>query len=418
MKWDKKEFFGPQKEFMRSKAERLLFSGAVGAGKTYVLCCKGFYLNVMYPGNKGALIRKTGSSLRSSTLQTLLKGNNKVNPVIPEDWIIKHNKNEKKIVHKTKKPGKYSTIIYTGVEKGAKDEYPKKLGSTEFGWIGVDEAIELDKGDWDWLETRLRHPVPINQIFGATNPASPEHWLYDKFMKGDTEETEVYHATPYENPFLKDGYVERLERQYSSGMMRKRMLKGEWVAAEGLVYPDFSRQKHVTAEAGNRDYKQYIVGADSGWKNPRAALIGGVTGSGDIHIIDEYKKSRTHIGDLGNWLKRKPMNFYKLYHDPSEPGEIEKLNKEYNIHAVKGNNEIVPGIGSVTSYFQEEPPNIKIHPDCTKLINEIISYRYPKNKEDSEKPVEENDHLMDSLRYMVHSHPATTSADADSDLLF
>lgn len=407
MKVDQKNFTEPQLKFMKSMKDRVLLSGAVGAGKTLALCSKGFWFNVMFPGNRGALVRKSGSSLKESTLKTLLQGNERVDPVIPEDWVIEHNKNEKRIVHKTKEPGEYSEIIYTGVDKGRKDSYPKKLGSTEFGWIGVDEVIEIDKQDWEWLETRLRYPVPVNQIFGATNPADPEHWLYKMFHEGNSQTSEVINATPYDNPFLDQNYIERIEERYQSGVMRKRMLEGKWVGAEGLVYPMMSREKHIVSEeeATHRKFKDFKVGADSGWKNPRALLVAGITGSGDIYILDEFYESKTSIEEAVRWLEsigyKKQTS--KMFHDPSEPEEIEKASK-LGIRTEKAVNDIVPGIGKVTKYLEDEGPDLYISSKCQNLISEFRSYRYPDDKNKKQKdetPIKEDDHLMDALRYLV-----------------
>lgn len=407
MKVDQKHFTRPQLDFMKSMKDRVLLSGAVGAGKTLALCSKGFWLGVRFPGNRGALVRKSGSSLKASTLKTLLVGNERVDPVIPEDWVVEHNKNEKKIVHKTRKAGEYSEIIYTGVDKGSKDSYPKKLGSTEFGWIGVDEAIEIDKQDWEWLETRLRYPVPVNQIFGATNPSGPEHWLYDMFIRNKSRTSQLITATPYDNPFLDQSYIDRLEERYQSGIMRDRMLQGKWVAAQGLVYPEFNRDNHVISGESirTRQFKDVIIGADSGWKNPRALLVGKISGSGDLYIVDEFYETKTSIEQAIEWLER---NNYKqrasrMAHDPSEPEEIEKASK-MGIRTDKAVNDIIPGIGKVSQYIGEKGPDLYVKESCTNLITEFASYKYPDDSnrnQKEEKPIKKDDHLMDALRYMI-----------------
>lgn len=400
---DRKRFTEPQLRFMKCFKDRALLSGAVGAGKSLAICTKGFWLNVRFPGNRGALVRKEGASIRESTLKTLLHGNEKTPPVIPPDWVVSHNKNEKRIVHKTRDPNRTSEIVYTGVDKGANDKYPTKLGSTEFGWIGVDEVIEIDKQDWDWLETRLRHPVPINQIFGATNPASPEHWLYKMFHEGNNETTELIRSTPYDNPFLTEGYINRLEERYSSGIMRDRMLQGKWVAAEGRVYPEFSRESHVVTsnDYRERQFKRYVAGADSGWKNPRAVLVAGITGSGDIYVLDEFYEQRTGIEAVAEWAERRgwKKKLGRCHHDPSEPEEIEKLTK-LGIQTEKGINDIVPGISKVSEFIQEGGRDLYISSNCENLIAEFLSYQYPDDDEE-EQPIKEDDHLMDALRYMI-----------------
>lgn len=409
---DFKEMYDKQEEFIRNLAQSKLFSGGVGSGKTVTLCQNGFFLNVIMPGNRGALIRKHGSSLKPSTLKTLLHGNPEMDPVIPSDWIVEHNKNEHRIVHKTLDPNQHSEIYYFGVDKRKGSEYPEKLGSTEFGWIGVDEAKELDKEDWNFLETRLRHPVPVRQIFGATNPDSPEHWLYKMFYEPeDGQNVHVQEATYKDNPFIDERYRSRLEARYSGGFMKDRLLEGKWVASEGAVYPMFSRNTHVVSrdKASKKKSDFWAVGADSGYRNPRAFLVAKVTGKGDVWIVDEYYRTQTGIEDAEEWMKQQGYKdkVYRAWHDPSEPEEIEKLQNS-GIPARKANNSIKPGIIEVVNYLDESEDGnenvIRISEKCQELQNEFLSYRYPSDddaKERDETPIKENDHLMDALRYLI-----------------
>ena len=56
-----------QAEFLECTAEEVLYSGAFRAGKSMILCEKALALSVQYPGNRGAIFRKTRVSLRHTT---------------------------------------------------------------------------------------------------------------------------------------------------------------------------------------------------------------------------------------------------------------------------------------------------------------------------------------------------------------
>lgn len=451
-----------QRRFLKSQANEQLLDGSVGAGKTYAGCAKVFYLCLKYPGNRIAVIRKDFTDLEESTLFTLIEGDERTDPVIPPEYIVNHNKSKHKI--EVYNPwGANSTIIYSGLSKGKNAKYPQKLGSTQFGAIFIDELIEIDEGDYNFLLSRLRHPVTDRHgnpgprpIFGATNPDGPGHWAYEQFIEPDHSDNpniDVIQARTGDNKELRDDYLERLEERYT-GMMRDRLLQGEWVMAEGRVYQNFDSELHAkprswfleTKEVDGkkmrdlRDYKKFIVGADAGYTNPRALLVIGVTGNDELHVLDEFYRSKTDIQDAIDWLdaRKDDYSIYRVWHDPSEPADIEDLNNA-GYQAEKANNDIVSGIAKtaykignryickgcdpkqefssergVQEHIDQEhggdaeydyhEPQLFVHPRCKHFLNEILAYKYPDeddNKTREEKPVKENDHLMDALRYAI-----------------
>jgi len=247
-----------QEEFMHDTSDQILLSGTFGAGKSLIGCQKGHMLNTRFPGNRGLIVRKAFADVRSSTIkQTLLE------EVIPESHIVEHNKGEHVIEHltgQTDRAGDPVTaeIHYHGLDSGRKtgsDDLPRKIGSMEFGWIFVDEGTELGLGEWNQLLGRLRFngrrqsgqwfTVPTQQIFTATNPAGPSHWMYELFYtdKGDGE-TEVYEMKLTENPGVDEAYVNRL-RNNLSGIYKERYFEGKWVGSEGQIYGEYDPTLHL-----------------------------------------------------------------------------------------------------------------------------------------------------------------------------
>lgn len=60
-----------QMEFVKAKEKQVLFSGGMGSGKSFAICCK-LLQQALVPHSFNLLTRKTLSSLKSSTLRTLL----------------------------------------------------------------------------------------------------------------------------------------------------------------------------------------------------------------------------------------------------------------------------------------------------------------------------------------------------------
>jgi PBSX family phage terminase large subunit len=386
-----------------------MLSGAVAAGKSFLGCWKGFLLNLKYPGNRGLICRKEASSLKGSTIKTLLE------KVIPPSMIIGYNRQEGVLTHKTGIPGINSSIVFCGLDKRADQTYPTKIGSTEYGWIFVDEGTELQAGDWQMLMTRIRYSIPTfkkeqndiipKQLFTATNPDGPHHFLYKFFFESKDKDREVILTTPYDNPYLPKDYIKSLE-QSLTGITKERLLFGKWVQAEGIIYKSFDFNKHICDKSALlpiKDYKALYFGADSNFPLPRGAVLAGIRGDGTIDIIDEYYQENAHVEDMIKWLvdwqKQRDWTVYG-FHDPSDPLAIDKLNRTQGISVDKADNKIIPGISEVSRYFDNNL--IRINKTCTNLIKELQSYRW-KNKGEGEAPLKENDHLCDSLRYLLQS---------------
>ena len=380
---------------------------------SYIGCWKGLLLNLKYPGNRGLICRKENTSLKQTTLFTLFT------QVLPKEWIISHNKTDGKIVHATPIKGVYSTIIYGGLDKSEKNDYPTKIGGASYGWVFADETLELEKADWGMLNTRLDYKIPRytenqndripRQIFGATNPDSPKHWLYKFFFectKEERKEREVYLMTPYENTYLPKSYIKHQESTLS-GIQRERLLLGKWVGAEGLIYKSFDINKHIVDESEllneiNQDgsksfnirlYKQVIFAADSNFPIPRAAVLIGLHGEGRVDIIDEFYMENAHIQELIKWLlvwKEKIGKALTGYHDPSAPDEIDTINNTPGLICEKANNQVIPGISEVSRYFDNDL--IRINKTCTNTIKEFQSYKWKKGGEGI-APNKVDDHL-------------------------
>jgi hypothetical protein len=59
-----------QRRFLHSHARELLYSGWMGAGKSRILCEKGWHLAKLYPGATIGIFRKVAASLPATTLRT------------------------------------------------------------------------------------------------------------------------------------------------------------------------------------------------------------------------------------------------------------------------------------------------------------------------------------------------------------
>jgi PBSX family phage terminase large subunit len=386
-----------------------MISGSVGAGKSFLGCAKGVMYNMMYPGAKGLICRKEASSLKVSTIKTLL------GQILPSELIVSYNQMTGELVHRTNDPEIDSYITMCGLDRSADQTYPTKIGSTEYDWIFIDEGIETSEGDWDMLATRLRYRIPNlddeqnnklpRQMWTATNPSHPGHYLYKFFFKSTNPDRFVVALTPYENPYLSEVYLKQLEETLT-GVRRQRLLEGKWIQAEGLIYSSFNQDTQVNDKdfLNIGEYKSITMGVDHNYPIPRAALLIGFRSDGGVDILDEFYRERTHIEGLMQWVEelyeKNKRNVY-IYADPSDPSAIFKLSTCKGAVVHKADNAVKGGISAVGKYFDTD--KIRISPKCVNLINQINSYCWKPGYED-EEPLKKDDHLVDCLRYGIFSH--------------
>lgn len=277
-----------------------------------------------------------------------------------------------------------------------------KLRGSSIKYVYGDEVADWNKEVFDILKSRLDKPYSC--FDGALNPQEPNHWLKE-FL--DDEELDIYcqKYTLFDNPFLDKGFVDSLCKEYAGSVYYKRYVEGEWALAEGLVYPMFSREKHINYDVPEYHYNsQYYVSVDYGTVNPFA-----------VGLFEFHNRKSIMIKELHYDGKKQGRvdneEYYKMMHDiignlpieyilvdPSAAGFIETI-KKYRKYIVRGaDNDVLNGIQEVTKYLNYGL--LEIHESCIETIKEFEKYSW---NDDSNKDevIKEQDHHMDLIRYYI-----------------
>ena len=128
------------------------------------------------------------------------------------------------------------------------DKNYQKFRSFFLSGFGVEEMTENKTDDFYKEMTlrvnRLPHvPASENVIVCNTNPDSPAHWIYGRYIEPNTKlkHHHVHYSLTKDNPFLPDGYIEQIESTLDQRMCR-RMLHGEWLEIKtDVVYYEYNR---------------------------------------------------------------------------------------------------------------------------------------------------------------------------------
>lgn len=299
---------GGCKAVMEAREAEVLISGPAGTGKSRACLEKLHMAMLLTPGSKSLILRKTQKSLGSSALDTWKKF--VVTEAMAVDDVVYYGGSQAEPAQYRYKNG--SRVVIGGLDN------PMKVMSTEYDMIYIQEATEITLTDLEMCKTRLRNwRMSFQQLLMDCNPAGDKHWLKLRCNDGKTRMIESRHednprlfgectadavgALPYEASST--GYI-RLTKQGAeyiaildslTGVRYKRLRKGLWVSAEGIIYEDFDPAIHVIDKMplGWEMWERYWV-IDFGFKHPFVLQCYAMDYDGVLYLYREiYHTERT-----------------------------------------------------------------------------------------------------------------------------
>lgn len=234
-----------------------------------------------------------------------------------------------------------------------------------------------------------------------TNPDSPSHWLKKDYI--DNADGFTIHAEQWkltDNTFTTERYRRSIMDTTPSGMFYDRDINGAWVAAAGIIYPDFDRNVHYISKELVPQIVRHWVGVDFGWEHPGCFLLFGGGVDGNIYILKEWTTKYRSIDDwikIGQELTDK-YGYINFYCDSARPDLIYEMRKA-GLRAIKAIKDVIAGIAEVATLFKTRRLFV-VREEVEEFDNEIDTYAW---KEGEEAPVKEEDDVMDAMRYGIYS---------------
>ena len=265
-----------------------------------------------------------------------------------------------------------------------------------------DELTQFPRDFFTMLLSRLR--LPEAKLIATTNPDSPSHWLKTDYIdRQDSLDMLDVKFLLDDNSTLPEDYVENIKREYT-GVFYERFILGLWVLAEGLIYPNY---QEAIAEVPQTPVEGKCLSIDYGTQNPFAALLWEKHG-GVWYAVKEFyysgratnkQKTDDEYGkDMDEFVEPYllPDEKIETIIDPSAASFIALLKKKNWSKVRSADNAVEDGIRETASAMHRGL--IKFSPALKNWRKECESYVWEEGKE---KPLKENDHLMDAMRYMV-----------------
>lgn len=394
MKWA----FAPD---TKERYKAVICDGAVRSGKT-VCMIVAFVLWAMdgFSGKNFGICGKTVQSAERNILQPLEQSAD-----IGRFFSLRYVRSTKLLT--VTGPGGKANYFYIF---GGKDEssYTLIQGITLSGVL-FDEVALMPQS---FVEQAIARTLsePAAKLWFNCNPENPNHYFYrDWIIPADRGERNALHLhfLMTDNPILTEQAIREAEAMYT-GVFRDRYIKGLWVAAEGRVYDMFDSARHVL-QALPETAGDYYVSCDYGTQNPTVFLLWRKERGTDRWIcLREYyysgrekKRQKTdgeYAGDLTAWLG--DVNPRAVIVDPSAASFIALL-RQRGYPVQKADNEVLDGIRLVGQLLQEG--RLAFSRGCVRTLEEFQAYVWDEKSSalGLDKPVKENDHAMDAVRYFV-----------------
>ena len=375
--------------FPYSKYDAIICDGAVRSGKTSIMMWA-FVRWAMenFSGQRFGICGKTVDSCSKNiivpfTAMTLAK----------EKYTMRWRRSEKILEVRRGTTTNWFEVF------GGKDESSAALiqGRTLAGVL-LDEVALMPRS---FVEQALaRCSVDGNKKWFSCNPESPQHWFYLEWIKKHDERNALYlHFTMRDNPGLTEKVIEQYESMFS-GVFYDRFIRGLWVVAEGLVYPMFD-ERNITDEVPESG--EYYMSCDYGTLNPFSAGLWCWNGKVATRVREYYysgRDERSNKTDEEYYIELEKLAgdlpVKSVVIDPSAASFIEVIRRHKRFRVQKAVNDVIPGIATTARYIQDG--TIKVYRSCKDAIREFGLYRWDE-KSTEDKPIKENDHAMDDIRY-------------------
>jgi hypothetical protein len=294
-------------------------------------------------------------------------------------------------------PAVYRTQLRLELANGSRvlclpgrEETIRSFGGVDL--LVLDEAARIR----DELYRSVRPMLAVSQgrLVALSTPFGQRGWFYQEWAgSGPWQRVQI---TWRDCPRISPAFIDEERRALGDAWVAQEY-ETTFTALEGLVYPDFGR---AVVDQAAPITGRLVGGIDFGWRNPFAAVWGRLDGGDVLWLTGERHASRTPLHEHAQALRALgPVTWFA---DPAGATEIAEL-RAAGLVVRAADNALRPGIAAVSSRIGTGRLRV-LRGACPALLGEAALYRYPTAAErlrDGENPVDEHNHALAALRYLV-----------------
>lgn len=302
-------------------------------------------------------------------------------------------------------------IMFRGIHTSSGNQTAKLKSIHGITTFVVDEAEEWTSEDeFDKIMLSIRQKGIRNRVIIIMNPTDSNHFVYRRFIK-DTHKTVEYDGVPVQistHPnvlHIHTTYLDNIANLSEDFIKQTKEMKesqpekyahtvmGQWAdVAEGAVFKNWGVVDEFPDYA-----KKVALGVDFGYSNDQTAICMCGIVDNRLYCQEICYKTRMLVADIIAELK--PYKGMTVICDSADPRLIQEIfNAGILIYPViKGSGSILAGIEKMKDM------EMFVTRNSLNLQNELRNYVWDRDKNGNyiNKPVDKDNHLIDSWRYYV-----------------
>lgn len=300
---------------------------------------------------------------------------------------------------------------------------PENLEGFNYKRVVLNEAGHILKKASLWhntLKAMVKASDNQTRIIGTPKGQNLFYELYLMGL-GENKDYSSYKYTVYDSPYWTPEQIEQV-RKDTPELIWKQEYMASFEAFAGMIYPDFKEELHVKPLPERKLTDTYFVALDPGWEHPTACILAKEDIEHNLWIIDEFRASYLHVGDISNQIKGLLVknglteeNIEMFIIDPASKGTQQTSGQSilYQLQEegwgfVPANNDVMAGISRVTRLLRENKLFIA-KGRCPQLLEEVKNYHWKEYSDGTygmkPTPYKIGDDLVDCLKYLVLSRP-------------
>lgn len=294
-------------------------------------------------------------------------------------------------------------------------EQKERIEGFKYDKIFINEAgIVLDK----YLFENALYPMlldnPKSQLYALGTPKGRGTYFYELYAQASLapERFDVFHLSPYDNPFIDVAEIENYKKTVSDVVFRQEIL-GEFVLLSTFTFAyAFERDRHVVDFAPKPGPVRVSFDFNI---NPMTAIVG-QGAPHELHIIKEYRLENSDVSQLCKKIYADFGNRIEYVTGDASGANRSALDARINFYTIIARElrlqerRLVPpetnpshaGSRLLVNSILEKHKRVKIHPSCKYLIKDLETVQVNADgKIDKSDP--EKTHLLDAFRYYINS---------------
>lgn len=373
-----------------SKSRYFITTGGRGSGKSFGVSL--FLLNLTY--EKDHTILFTRYTLTSANVSIIPEFIEKID-LMDKSMDFRITKDE--IINLTTG----SKILFRGIKTSSGNQTAALKSIPNVTTFVLDEAEELvDEKVFETIDFSVRSTKQQNRCILLMNPATKEHWVWDRFfeknfveggfngIKGDVTYIHTTYKDNKDN--LPESFLQAIfEMKIKRPDKYEHQILGGWLEkADGVIFTNWTIGDFMPLE-------RTCYGQDFGFAEDPTTLVKvslDLDGS-KIYVKEIFGEAGLKTADIAT----KDLRFCgneMIVADSAEPRLISELkSRGLNIHKVKKTNgSVLAGIAMMQDF------KIIVDRTSTNIIKELNNYVWHSS---NDRPIDKHNHYIDAIRYAL-----------------